>query len=423
MPLHTLYLCYFGLRQPLVQTQVLPYLRALRLDGIEVSLVTFEPGWRRAWRPEEIRECRRRLEEDQICWHALAYHKRPALPATARDVVGGAWFAIRLARRHRIDVLHARGHVAAAAAALAKPFTRSRLIFDIRGLLPEEYTDAGRWPAGGYLYRWTKAIERRLMAASDAFVVLTEKARAMLFPGCTDVDSSGRPIEVIPCCVDLDRFRSVDDISRDQVRDHLGVAGRRVLLYVGALGGWYLTNEMVDFLVAAHHQDEASFSLILTQSPPEMIAAPLREAGLSPAEFLIREVAPPDIPWYLKAGDLALSFIKPCYSKLASSPTKLAEYLAAGIPVVCNAGIGDVDEVVAGDRVGVILREFSRSAYLAGLEAADDLRREPGLAERCRASARNWFDLDRVGAARYRRLYRRLCEVEPCSRAAAEITR
>ena len=29
----TLYICYFGLREPLVQTQVLPYLRELLREG------------------------------------------------------------------------------------------------------------------------------------------------------------------------------------------------------------------------------------------------------------------------------------------------------------------------------------------------------------------------------------------------------
>ena len=44
--MRTLYLCYFGLREPLVQTQVLPYLRQLSRGGIDVGLLTFEPNRR-----------------------------------------------------------------------------------------------------------------------------------------------------------------------------------------------------------------------------------------------------------------------------------------------------------------------------------------------------------------------------------------
>ena len=41
--------------------------------------------------------------------------------------------------------------------------------------------------------------------------------------------------------------------------------------------------------------------------------------------------APVFSPVELAMADAGLSFIKPCLSKLASSPTKLAEYLAAGL--------------------------------------------------------------------------------------------
>src|SRR5687768_7432269 len=36
-------------------------------------------------------------------------------------------------------------------------------------------------------------------------------------------------------------------------------------------------------------------------------------------------------PSYLSAADAGLSFIKSCFSKIASSPTKNAEYLACGL--------------------------------------------------------------------------------------------
>jgi glycosyltransferase involved in cell wall biosynthesis len=147
---------------------------------------------------------------------------------------------------------------------------------------------------------------------------------------------------------------------------------------------------------------------VLTQSPPEMIAGPLRARGVREEDFLVRRVAPADIPRYLKAADLAVSFIKPCFSKLSSSPTKLAEYLAAGLPVICNAGVGDVDALVEGERVGVVVRELSRAAYRAALAEAEALRREPDAAARCRDAARRHFDLAGVGGLRYQRLYRRV---------------
>jgi glycosyltransferase involved in cell wall biosynthesis len=404
--MHSLYLCYFGLREPLVQTQVLPYLRELQKDGHRISLLTFEPNWRIAWTEAERTEMRARLQAEGITWLARAYHKRPTLPATLFDLAAGAWAAGWYARREKVDVFHARNHVAALMGVLARRLKRAKLIFDIRGFFPDEYVDAGNWPSGGMLYRGTKWTERKLLAAADGFVVLTEKARQILFADRAVTDT--RPVEVIPCCVDLTRFVRAGETERKAIRSELGLSDRRAVVYLGALGGWYLSDEMAELLSAAHTQDPKTISLILTQSDPRSFADRLRALGIHDDNFMILRVAPNQVPRYLSAADLAIMFIKPSYSKKASSPTKLAEYLACGLPMLCNAGIGAVDQVIEADRVGVLVREFTRAAYDEALIKADVLIADPEIAHRCRESAEWWFDLSVVGGARYRELYRKL---------------
>ncbi len=417
--MRSLYLCYFGLREPLVQTQVLPYLRRLAGDGVGVFLLTFEPNPRQTWQRDEVERWTRQLQAEGIQWSSLAYHKRPSLPATIYDMMVGAWAARRLVRRQGIDVLHARAHVAAVIGGVTKLLTGRKLIFDIRGFNPEEYVDAGIWHPKGLKFRLAKGMEHWLFRVADGFVVLTNRARDVLFPGCTDVDRRGRPLEVIPCCVDWRQFESAAGLSRDSAKAELGLSGRRVLTYVGSLGGFYLTDEMVEFLASAYRQDPSTSAMILTQSEPEMIHGSLLRSGVPEGSYLVRRVAPTEIPRYLRAADLALSFIKPTYSKQASSPTKVAEYLAGGIPVIANAGVGDIDEVLETDRVGVILRQFDRDAYLAALRAADALRNDPQTRARCVASARRRFDLDTVGSARYCRLYERLSVRDGHGRASS----
>ena len=404
----TLYLCYYGLREPLTQTQVLPYLRELAGGGIGVHLLTFEPGGSRAWAVGEREEWREKLASQGIQWRSLNYHKWPSLPATLYDIAYGALTAVRLVRREEIDAMHARGHVPAAMGALAKWLAGGKLIFDIRGFMAEEYVDAGHWPEGGLLYRLTKTAEKRLLKTADGFVVLTEKARKILFPH----DRGGRPVEVIPCCVDAERFRTADRESRDDIRRKLNLEGRRAIIYVGSLGGWYLTDETAELMAAAHREDASTFSIVLTQSPPEMIVGRLNALGVAGSDYLVKKVAPADAPRYLKAADFAVSLIKPCYSKMSSSPTKIAEYLASGLPVITNAGIGDLDDLIAEDKVGVILDAFDQESYGRALEGMRALLLDRGTADRCRQSARKRFDLTSVGGARYLRLYRRVFEGE-----------
>jgi glycosyltransferase involved in cell wall biosynthesis len=407
-PVRTLYVCYFGLREPLVQTQVLPYLRQLKSADVQVSLLTFEPRLHEAWSKDELEQQRAALSAEGISWHFLKYHKWPSLPATIYDMAAGAWTILRIMRREGVSILHARNHVPAVMSAIARRFKRARLVFDIRGFMPEEYTDAGVWPENGHLYRGLKSVERYLLRTADAFVLLTEKAREIVFPGCTDTDSAGRPIEVIPCCVDFERFRLAPEISRASLREELKLTDRRVIVYLGSFGGWYMTNEMTEFLAAAHAQDAKTFSMILTQSPPQTVIDRMFSLGIEQKDFLVTQVTPVQVPRYLKAADIAISFIKPCYSKQSSSPTKIAEYLASGLPVVCNSGVGDLDQLILGNRAGALLTEFTPEAYQKALNEIEQMRSEAGTGERLREVARREFDLSTVGRTRYRRLYERL---------------
>ena len=165
---------------------------------------------------------------------------------------------------------------------------------------------------------------------------------------------------------------------------------------------------MAELLAAAHRQDASTFSMILTQSQPELIVESLKRLGVPEVAYLVRRVPHCEVPEYLRAADIALSFIKPSYSKLASSPTKIAEYLASGLPIICNAGIGDLDELIEGDRVGVLVREFNAGHYEHALRMVDGLILEGQVSSRCRASAASRFDLESIGGERYCRLYHRL---------------
>lgn len=411
----TLYLCYFGLREPLVQTQVLPYLREIVKGGIAAHILTFETNPKETWTREQIAEMKQKLAAEGISWDFLTYHKRPSAPATLFDVLCGAFYAWRLVRRENIDVFHARVHTPAMMGALAKKFLfgrkKPKLLFDIRGFFPEEYTDAGIWQKDGRLYKTVKKIEKWLLKESDAFVVLTEKAREILFPESAQngFDKFGRPVEVIPCCVDLKKFEAATEESRREMRRKLNIENRFAVVYVGAFGGWYLTKETADFYGELKRKKENAFALVLTQSNPEMIEPLLREKGFSDGDYFIQKVAPSEIPLYLSAADAAVSFIKPCYSKQASSPTKNAEYLACGLPIVVNDGVGDTTLLTEADETGVVIKQFDAENYREALVKLDEiLENKEVAAEKCRQSARKRFDLFSVGGERYRRIYQRI---------------
>ncbi len=66
---------------------------------------------------------------------------------------------------------------------------------------------------------------------------------------------------------------------------------------------------------------------------------------------------------FVKSSNINISFIKPVYSKISSSPTKLAEVLAMGIPVISNSGVGDVEEIIQNSKGGMVIKDFVPDEY------------------------------------------------------------
>jgi glycosyltransferase involved in cell wall biosynthesis len=129
-----------------------------------------------------------------------------------------------------------------------------------------------------------------------------------------------------------------------------------------------------------------------------------RTAGAAADRADVRAAAPADVPGELRRARASSFLIRPTPAKRASSPTKLAESLACGLPVVANRGIGDVDEVLEGESVGVLVESFDADGYGKAARGLAALLADPETPARCRRVAERRFALaDAV--ARYRSLY------------------
>jgi glycosyltransferase involved in cell wall biosynthesis len=402
-----LFISYNGMLEPLGQTQVLTYLRELAKRGVKFTLLSFERD--KAFTPEGARQCealKEELQEQGIEWHWLRYHQWPSLPATLFDVVQGSRFASRLVRQNKIELVHARSHIPATIALSLKRKFGMKMIFDVRGLMAEEYVDAQHWPAGGLRFRVTKAAERRIFAATDAVVTLTER----IWPIIKEWDGlKGREVEhaVVPCCVDLSLFRA-DDETRTKLRAELGLGERLTLVYSGSLDGWYLTEGMADFFASVVRRRPDAHLLWLTVGRRERVQQLMSARGISEHNFSVHAVAPKDMPAYLAAGDVGISFIKRCFSKLASSPTKNGEYLACELPIVINAGIGDSDRLAKTSTAAILVDDVNEENFERAWLAIQHVIDNPQMKATARELAEKEFDLVSVGGARYASLYEAL---------------
>lgn len=400
MPTQALYICYFGLREPLVQTQVLPYLREIaKLTEVGMHLLTFEPDLNERWSPDDISGQREKLRKDGIEWHVLPYHKRPSMLATFYDVLNGIRFIRRLSSRENIKILHARTHIPMLMAMNAAGPSDSRIIFDIRGLVAEEYADAGIWREGSMPFRLVKQVEKRGIERASQIVVLTERMRDYLVENGL---KQREAIEVIPCCVDFSRVNV--NGNRPQKRE------RFELIYAGSVSGLYLIGEMGRFFLNLKERRKDAFFRILTAGPPEIVRETFAELGIADEDFTVLKAAPEDVPGFLEKAHLGISFRKSTFAQIAASPTKIPEYLACGLPVIANGGIGDMDRLILENDLGVVIDDFSEKDLSNAADKVLDLLEQNGIDRKCSRLSTENFHLTNIGGESYRNVYRRILQ-------------
>lgn len=403
-----LYLSYDGMTDPLGGSQVLPYLQGLSGRGHRIWLLSFE----KAGAGEKARaDARAACERAGIEWRPLSYHRRPPVLSTLWDLRAMHREAKRLQRAVGFDLVHCRSYVPALVGLWLKRSFGVRFLFDMRGFWPEEKVESGSWrlsnPLFRAVYRYFKAREADFFREADAIVTLTSAGRAEMLSrkGTRPL----APIKVIPCCVDFGHFNIPSAEQRQATRAELGLApDASVLAYLGSLGGNYMMDEMLRFFAAFREREPGARFLFITRYDPQPIRAAAARQVIGPEELIIRPASRDEVPRFLAAADAGIAFKRSSFSAAACSPTKLGEMMAAGIPMVVNSGVGDVDQMMADTKAGVVVDAFDPTSLLAAVGELASLSPSP---RHIRAGAERWFHLT-DGIERYDALYRELDKLQ-----------
>lgn len=390
-----LFVSYDGLLEPLGESQVFGYLRLLAREH-RVFLLTFEKplDWENRGQMQRMAE---RCLAAGIHWQPLKYHKRPSLFATAWDVVSGIWLGAKLGRSEQVAIVHARSYVAAVIALGIKKLLATPYLFDTRGFWVEERVDGGLWKKGSTLFRLAVNVEKTLFASADFVTCLTEPAREIIasnFP-CVPKDR----ITVIPTCVDLDSFEVCAG----------GNPRYFTLGYVGSVGTWYRFDQVLEVVRLLFDQHEHSRFLIANRGQHELIHRMLDERDIDRSRVRLLDLKSPEVPAAICEMSAGIVFCKQVRSKLASVPTRLAEFLACGRPVMCNDGLGGMETLLTQRRVGIGVRSFERECLKRAVTELVAIAGETGIRTRCREVAVEKFS-KRTGAESYSRIYSTILE-------------
>jgi glycosyltransferase involved in cell wall biosynthesis len=363
-----LYITYDGMTDPLGQSQVLPYLCGLAKEGYQFTILSFEKKERYEKYQSVIKKI---TEEAGILWEPMTFTTRPPILAKYYDWIRMKRKTISLHKKQQYAMLHCRSYIAASLGVLLKQRYGVKFLFDMRGFWADEKKDAGTWNQQYFIFRKIyqhyKKKEAQFVKEADAIISLTHAGKAVMEQWPTY--NTKVPLHVIPCCADMQHFSLTSNDAKAVGRKQLGLPAQSLVIsYLGSIGAWYMVDEMLQLFALAQKKYPGAKLLFVTHSAPQLIRSRLSVFGIVENDVLITEANRAEVPVYMKASDITLSFIKPVYSKLSSSPTKLGEVLAMGIPVITNSGVGDVADIIKKTNGGYVIDAFDTASLQMAVE-------------------------------------------------------
>lgn len=399
---HILFVSYDGMTDPLGQSQVIPYLKGLTAYGYRFTILSCEKPDRFKKHHHLINESLRFLP---ITWVPLKYHQSPPVLSALYDLHCLKKAAARLHRRDPFDMVHTRAGTPALVGQWMKRKFGVKFLNDIRDFFADSRIDSGSWSKKNIVfnmvYQYFKRKEGEQLVENDGIVCLTHAAKKIIKGRLKD---SVTPLEVIPCSVDTDLFdpKNIDTKNQEEAKRNLGIhKDDFIISYLGSVGGWYLTDEMMRFFSTLITKIPNARFLFISPHKENEILKHAERFGIPKSKVIVKHAIRDEVPLFLSLSHYSLFFIKPCFSKQASSPTKHGEIMAMGIPVISNAGVGDLEDIIKQSQSGYVLETFDESAWQ---QIIDEVGLRKFNRERIRKAAIDFYDL-RIAVGKYRRIY------------------
>ncbi len=306
------------------------------------------------------------------------------------------FYFARLARRLSLDVVHCRSYYPTLLALLSRRMFggRYRIVFDTRGLLPDEGVATGIFPAGGLSYRLWKRVERGLFEGVDMVVNVSDP-----FSEYVQAQASVAVVRTVYAAVDLTAFASAGQggAAANTPVPASVFAGRRVLVYLGSISktGWHSITYLARLYALFKFRFSNPVLLVITSGGHAAVRAGLVSNGVDEQALVFESAASIEavaarmqgatyaaLPYRHIRGESDLRVAQTMIS------SKMEEYLAAGVPVLCNRNIAGAARLLGTYGVG----------YAVDLDQPDmdqtrkweDPDKAEGLRDRCRAVAQRF---------------------------------
>ena len=366
MKLHITYVTVDSVSEGVGSSQILPLLCRLSKRGLKIHLISFE----KVSTKPEIEQI---LSSNGIEWSRLEFGRNGTLAGVQR--------LFRLTRAiHQTDLIHARSDIPTLAAIFSR---KAPVLWDIRSLWASQRAFIEKNYLKKVIFLGVGLVERICCSYSNGLSSLTNAVIEVLE---TKYKSVPMIRGVVPTAVDLEKFKFNSELPRI-------VRG----LYSGTYNNYYDLKKSLEYVSAIRELQD----LEVDWARPSESGIKKLNAGESHTFEATYSLMPQIISEYSFGISICRQDAGP--SLKAAMPTKIAEFLASGRPVVVSKGIGDMDCFLNEFKAGVII-DTENDSLLDKASELLELLNDPETPSQCRALAEKYFDIE-SGVSTYVKTY------------------
>ena len=229
-----------------------------------------------------------------------------------------------------------------------------RVCFDGRGAYAAEWKEY-RIVDDDELIAQVEPAERQSVVESDYRLAVSN---ALIEHWRTDYGYTDNDHVVIPCTLSSSKKFLLDSKTVDHTRNQSGFAPDDiVLVYAGSTAGWQ-SFSMLQELIIPFLENCPGGRMVFLSHPDENTD---QLCSRFPDRVNVKWLHPNEVHSMLSACDHGILIREDSVTNRVASPTKFAEYLAAGLRVVITDHIGDMSQETRESDLGVIWNPGNRS--------------------------------------------------------------
>ena len=388
-----LYISLDGIMEPLGYSQIFKYLEKLS-GNHSINLITFEKSndlKNLNFLNKISSDCR----SNNIFWLRMKYTTGMMGVGQALNIIKLLIAPCYILIKRRIDIVHIRSYMPGLFIPLLSTIFKFKFVFDIRGFWADEKHDRLNWKRSSYKYRFFKFLESNLMRKADSIVTLTKESKKIII---NDFKKLSSTIRVIPTCVDNEEFKVHHPKSK---------SNKITIGYLGSVDTAYDFDRFCFFLsqFTKKYSDRISLK-VFTKKNQAYVTEKLKSNNIDKIDLDIRYIHRNNLPKELSNFDLLGFYLKENFSISASMPTKIAEALACGTPIICNGFNSDITELIEANSIGLIY-DFEKNLDDDDFLKLENLFKNDRLRSKCSTVAKNHFSLN-FGVNEYNKIYSEL---------------